>query len=168
MNDREGEGWTLYLGGKTSQLRWRIYDRRGPLRLEAQWRPERDVGRELPEMLMSKGPEHWWRSLAKPTLGFNMPWLRELIDGPAQALWHQPRVDAMLEDALEQFREQWGLTLWALSQLGFTIQDLQTDPGRLRGSQAAKFTAWASSAQARGYDGEKLAREVRKRCRPSS
>ena len=164
VNDAEDAGWTLYLGGRSSELRWRVYDRRGPLRIEGQWRPARDVGNVVPELLLNNGPDHLWRSLARPTLGFKMPWLRELIDGPAAGIWHEPRVSALLDDVLQQFNEQWGLTLWALGQLGLQLDDLQTIPKRLRGSQAAKFLSWAASAGRRGYDGERLRREVLKRC----
>ena len=157
MNDREGEGWTLYLGGKQSQLRIRAYDRRGPLRIEPQWRPPRDVGQVLPELVLKHGPAHWWRSTAR-AVKFPMPWYRELLDEPSQVLPQIPDVSAEFEQVLQQLIQQWGQSFWVFRRMGISLEDLERAPGRLRGSQVAKLKAWARAGSAMGYDGAALAR----------
>ncbi len=160
-NSRAGEGWTLMLGGKTAQLRMRAYDRRGPLRIETQWRPERDVGRELPELILKHGAGHWWRSTAA-AVKFPMPWYRELLEQPAQVIPQVPQVGAALAEALEQFSQQWGQALWAFGMLGLGLEDLQRIPEALRGSQVAKLVAWGQAGKSLGYDGDRLITEARK------
>lgn len=157
MNDREGEGWTLYLGGKQSQLRIRAYDRRGPLRIETQWRPPREVGQVLPELVLKHGAAHWWRSTARQ-VKFPMPWYRELLDEPSQVLPQLPDATAEFEQVLAQLQQQWGQVLWACRRMGLGLETLERVPGRLRGSQVAKLKAWARSAKSMGYDGDALAR----------
>ena len=157
MNDREGEGWTLYLGGKQSQLRIRAYDRRGPLRIETQWRPPRAVGQVLPELVLKHGAAHWWRSTAR-AVKFPMPWYRELLEEPSQVIPHIPDASAELEQVIQQLSHQWGQVLWACGKLGMTLDTLQRAPERLRGSQVAKLKAWARAGKSMGYDGDALAR----------
>jgi hypothetical protein len=158
-----GEGFTFYFGGKTAKLQIRAYDRRGPLRIETQWRPGREVGEVLPEMVIEKGPAHWWRSTVA-ACRFPMPWFRELLDAPRQNIPQLPEVAGVLDEVLAQFQQQWGQALWAFGLLGMTLDDLQRAPEALRGSQAAKLLSWAKSADAHGGDGGKLRREVLKRC----
>lgn len=159
-------GFTFYFGGKTARLRMRAYDRRGPLRIETQWRPERNVGEVLPESILKHGAAHWWRSTAA-ACKFPMPWYRELLDAPRQVLPQLPDVAGALDEVLTQFRQQWGAALWAFGLLGMTLEDLQHVPERLRGSQGAKLLSWARAADASGGDGGKLRAEVAKRCRKS-
>jgi hypothetical protein len=167
QNDNPEEGWTLYLGGRNSELRFRIYDRRGPLRIEPQWRPPREIGERVPEWIRRRGPGAMWRQLAGQ-VKFPMPWYRELIEGDAVQVDAVPRVDALFKETLDQLNQQYGITFWALGLLGMGLDDLRSIPKRLRGSQAAKLLTWATAAESMGYHegAEKLRQEVRKRCEP--
>jgi hypothetical protein len=162
------DGWTLYLGGKSSPLMMRAYDQRGPLRIEMQHRPmDRDVGECVPGRLLRRGVGSCWRTLAQ-TVAFPMTWYRELIEGEAEILPNEMRTEAALEDVVEQLRKQWGGTFWALQQLGLTLGELMSVPVSLRGSKAAKFRSWAAAAEALGYDSGKLRREVDRLCPKSN
>jgi hypothetical protein len=164
QNDAEDEGWTLYLGSKHAEIMFRVYDRRGPLRIEPQWRPSREMGEQLPELLIDNGATQMWRALAR-TVEFPMPWYQELIRGKSARIEHEARVDAGFLQLMDQLRKQFGVSFWALRELGITLDDLAVPPKRLRGSQAAKLLDWADAAHAQGgYDGEKLRRAVKQRC----
>jgi hypothetical protein len=158
------DGWTLYLGGKSSPLMMRAYDQRGPLRIEMQYRPaSRDVGESLASRLLKRGPAYCWRMHAQAAV-FPMGWYRDLLDGDAEILPSEERTTAALDDVVQQLRKQWGSTLWALDLLGMTLKDLQHPPAALRGSKAAKFKAWAAGAEKLGYDPVKLLKEVDRLC----
>ncbi len=163
------EGATLMLGGRHSELRLRVYDRRGPLRIEAQWRPSRKMGERVPELLVSQGATHVWRMLAG-ACQFEAPWYRELLEGPAGDPQHDSRTAGLLSDVLQQLTNQYGLTFWALRKLGIGLQDLGHPPTHLRGSQAAKLLSWVREAAALGYDEkaiEDLRQEVERLCERS-
>jgi len=162
------DGWTLYLGGKSSPLMMRAYDQRGPLRIEMQHRPaDRDVAESIPARLLKRGAAQCWRNLAQ-AITFPMAWYKDLLGGEVEILPSEVRTTAALDDVVEQLRQQWGGTFWALEQLGLTLGDLKDPPIALRGSKAAKFKSWAAAADVRGYDGAKLRREVDRLCRKSN
>jgi hypothetical protein len=157
-------GHTLYLGGKSSPLRLRAYDQRGPLRIEWQHRPvHRDVGECVAGRLLRKGLAESWRTLAR-AVTFPMPWYRELLSGSAEILPNLVRVDASFEDAVMQLRKQWGGVLWALQGVGLGLDDLAVAPVALRGSQAAKYRSWAASAERAGYDVSAFREHVERLC----
>jgi hypothetical protein len=159
------EGWTWYFGGKSSYLRMRGYDRRGPLRLEFQLRPEKQTGEHLPEIIARRGVSSVWRSLAH-SIRFPMRWYENLLVGDVAKLPETVREESLLEKVIDQLQLQLGASVWALQQLGVTLDDLSTPPEQIRGDVAAKFLRWADEAKGVGYDGEKLRREVR--CRLKS
>lgn len=154
------EGWTWYFGGKQSQLRLRAYDRRGPLRLEFQWRPSSEVGRVVPEYLERKGAAAVWRSMAE-SIKFPMPWYQELLAGEVAVLPKMHETDSALMQVLEHLQVQLGTTLWALELLGIDVRTLAVEPeAPMRGDLAAKQLRWAADADVQGYDGDKLRAEV--------
>ena len=157
------EGETLYLGGKSAELRIRIYDRRGPLRIEPQWRPSRRMGEQVPELLATKGATHVWRALAARA-EFTAPWYQDLLHGELPKIETEPRFDPAFLEGMQQLWKQFGLTFWAWNLLGVQLEDVQRVPKKLRGSQAAKFRAWADAATKLGYDGDALKREISKLC----
>lgn len=159
-SDAVDGGWTAYFGGKQSAMRLRAYDRRGPLRLEWQFRPERDVGVLIPEVVSRHGVAAVWRACAQSTV-FPMVWYRELLEGPT-ADW-KPAVEeaSELAEVLESIREQMGVTLWGLKLLGLSLDDLAVEPEKPRGRVFVKMTRWTEQAAAMGYDGEALKRELR-------
>lgn len=159
------DGWTFYWGGKAANLRLRVYDRRGPLRLEFQARPERDAGERLPEIIARRGAASLWRGFAR-AIPFPVPWYRELCVGDAVQLAPDVSEDSAFLKVLEQLQLQLGATFWALSELGVTLDELATPPEQIRGDVAAKFLRWAGDATAEGYNGAKLESEVR--CRLKS
>jgi hypothetical protein len=160
MYQSEGEldGWTAYFGGTSSKCRLRAYDRRGPLRLEWQFRPEKQVGAFLPGHIIDKGPEALWRTLSQSAV-FPMPWYRDLLHGDAIEWTKGEKVDSSLRDAIEQLRTQMGPTLWALKLLG-ALDDLCVEPEKPRGEILRKFSRWSKEAAGEGYNNQELEREL--------
>lgn len=154
------DGWTFYWGGKTSAMRFRAYDRRGPLRLEFQLRPNREVGATLAKTINHRGPAALWRSCAS-SIKFKVDWYEDLLKGDTVVLDRTYSEESFFLKVVEQMQLQLGVSFWALSQLGLTLDDLATPPEEIRGDVAAKLLRWADEAQDEGYDGEKLKREVK-------
>lgn len=157
-----GDGHTAYFGGKTADQRLRAYDRRGDLRLEWQWRPPKGMSKSVAKMMLERGVEPMWRSLAQSCV-WPMPWYQALLTGDAEQRVRDEAVDTALTQAVIAFREQAGPSLWAMLLAGVPITDLVSDPGDdLRGDQARKFIGWAKDAAKMGYD-EHLAAAVGER-----
>lgn len=167
-SDRPGEGWTAYFGGKSADLQLRCYDKRGPLRLEAQWRPPKLQAGSVASEIKTRGVASCWRSLFKSAV-WPMPWYQHLLAGDAMVKQADEQVSATFWKAVISAQEQIGATLWALHVLGVTMEDLVKDPGdQLRGDVAAKFLRWADEAGPHGYDGDALRSEVKCRLKPKS
>lgn len=166
-SDREGEGATAYYGGKSSRLQLRAYDKRGPLRLEWQFRPTRQLGGFLPEILRRRGPRPLWRTCAQYAV-WPLPWYQELLEGDTID-WPLERTKAGgLQSYLDSLREQHGPNLWALMLLGLTLQDLAVEPERPRGRVITKYTRWADEAPEVGYNPEALKKALRCKHRSKS
>jgi len=161
QNDNPAEGWTAYFGGASADLKLRAYDKRGPLRLEWQWRPHRDLGVLLPDMIRKNGPAGLWRRLSLAAV-WPMPWYRELLDDGAERLPRAEEEETRFEEAIASVRSQLGVTLWALQLAGVKLADLAVDPvDKIRGDTAAKLLRWSREAdRVSGYDGAKLRSEV--------
>lgn len=144
-------GMTAYFGGKSSKLRLRAYDRRGPLRLEWQWRPDAQVGRTIPGMILKAGVASVWRGLAHSAV-FPLPWYRELLEGEAVTWKYAQAEENTFLKAVEYIREQLGASLWALRMIGLTLDDLAVPPERPRGRIIEKFTRWAEDADRFAYE----------------
>jgi hypothetical protein len=160
--DRDGPdaGTTLYLGATGGARQLCAYDRRGPLRLEWRFRPEKGVGRLVPAMLQEKGAAAMWRSVARAAV-FPMSWYQELLQGD-EAEWSAPAVEgASLVAAIEAVRSQFGQALWAFEVLGMTLADVVVEPEKPRGDVLRKLMSWAHEAPQLGYDGERLKKVVR-------
>jgi hypothetical protein len=163
QSDDVDDGWTCYFGGKFSALRLRVYDRRGPLRLEFQYRPHKQMGHQLPDLLLQvDGPGEMWRTLARK-VEFKVPWYQRLLVGHCRELTIDARTESTFLEALEHLRKQFGVTLWAALVAGYDLDDLVRDPERLRGQEAAKLLSWARQCDRIGYDGAALKREVKDR-----
>lgn len=147
------EGWTWYFGGRTSPLRLRTYDRRGPLRLEFQWRPTDRDG--LLAQVLLKDIEAAWRMLASKIV-FELPWYKALLQGPVANFAVEAR-ESDWQRAAQELKTQYGVTLWMLDLLGIDVQQLQIaateDTNR---KTLAKALLWSQQA---GEDGRAL-REI--------
>lgn len=155
----EGEGCTLYLGGRTAEHRIRCYDRRGPLRIEHQWRPSsREMGEQLPEKLLKYGSGSIWRSLSNRLRFTQLSWYMDLLNGQCVDLLFKPRASTSFPDAVAQLRHQMGLSLCCMRLCGVTLDDLTRDVSleQLTGDQLAKFHDWSLSADAHGLNGQPL------------
>lgn len=151
------EGGTLYLGGKTAEHRVRCYDRRGPLRIEHQWRPgDKTQGRFVVEVLLKHGAGPVWRSLSSRVKFPQVQWYMDLLGGSSMELVFKPRISSALPDAVEQFKKQWGMSLCAMMLLGVSPDDLSRPLANLTGDQVAKFTEWAFCADSLGLNGQAL------------
>lgn len=166
QSDRPGDGWTAYFGGKTADLKMRVYDRRGPLRLEFQWRPARQMSVHVAEMLRKRGVPSCWRALAENVV-WPMPWYKELVAGETVELRRDLESETTFLRAVAEMRRQAGSNLWALQLLGISLDDLAVDPGEnMRGDQGAKFLKFAREAEELRYaDGSKLREAVKCRLR---
>ena len=166
-SDRPGEGCTAYYGDKQADLQLRVYDRRGPLRLEAQWRPPKGMSRSVAPLVLKNGVATVWRSLLRRSAVWPMSWFQAVLSGAGLEIQTDAQEDATLTSAIAAMRDQMGMALWGLMTLGVSFDELVRDPGdKLRGDQAAKFNRWATEGEKLGYDGAKLRSEVR--CRLKS
>ncbi|HEX2973365.1 MAG TPA: hypothetical protein VHP11_13605 [Tepidisphaeraceae bacterium] len=155
-DDKTG-GRTEVFGGKASTLRLRAYDVRGPLRLEWQWRPERESGRLVARTVKQMGPTAIWRSLADSAV-WPMSWYQKMLEGDRPE-WMRPESDeSSLEQSQEALWKQWGTKLWALDELGFTLGDLMAPPEQrpVRGDTVAALLKWCDEAEKTGRDASKL------------
>lgn len=142
-----GSGFTWYFGGTTSPLRLRVYDRRGPLRLEFQWRPnDRDA---ILADIIAADINAAWRMLANK-IRFEFSWFKKLLNGPVTA-FHVEKPETDWLRTANELKAQYGRTLWALRLLGIEAKDLElpadddTDRNAL-----AKFLKWSSQAGEQG------------------
>lgn len=163
-SEGEGEGWTLYLGRPQSELMVRAYDRRGPLRIETQWRPQGEVRGIVAEMLVKRGPAHMWRRCAS-RVSLKLDWYQQLLAGDVEDMPSAQRVDSILEDAKYQLWHQQGLTIWMLGIMGETLASLQRVPDTpLTGPQVRKFRSWLDAHERAGNNVAEARRELEKRC----
>ena len=140
---RSEEGWTWYFGGRAADVRLRCYDRRGPLRLEFQWRP--DDKTRLLAAVVAHDVDTVWRMLAAK-LPFPLAWYESLLKGETAA-FVTPAEPSDLERAAQALRDQWGETLWAFSLLGMPPESFVSAPvDRLRSATKSKFKRWAFQA----------------------
>lgn len=141
------DGFTWYFGARQSPLRLRVYDRRGPLRLEFQWRPDdRD---QLLADILARDLNGCWASFTSKLI-FSFKWYRDLMGSSSPLLWQTKHQETEWEQAATQLREQWGFTLWALDQLSVDVRGLMRDPADLPRATRARLWRWAGNAGQRG------------------
>jgi hypothetical protein len=157
---RSDEGWTFYFGARSSDRRLRVYDQRGPLRLEWQWRPPRGVKRFVPKILKQDGVASLWRSMSKEII-FPSPWYRELLEGECASWSAEAERISTVKERIDQIRLQHGVELYALQVAGVKLAELVRRPGKWRRDDAAKYLRWAAELERLGYDGAKLGEEIR-------
>ncbi len=162
-SDGEGEGWTLYLGRPQSELMMRAYDRRGPLRIETQWRPQGEAREIVPELLVRKGVSHMWRRCAS-RVRLKLPWYEELLAGDIEDVPPDPRLSSPLDEAMFQLNRQFGATFFMLGEMGFTLDDLRSTPAQFSGVQSRKFATWLDAHERAGNEVSDARRELEKRC----
>lgn len=164
---KQGDGWTAYFGATSSRLQLRAYDRRGPLRLEFQFRPQGTMGGFIAEDLLRNGPASMWRRMAREVV-FPMPWYLRLMKGEVAEL---PAVEPEGSDfarMVDQLRLQFGTRLWLLQQLGMTIEDVATPPENPRADLWAELHRLAIQAEDLGYDSTTAKEELKRWRRRSS
>jgi hypothetical protein len=138
----EGDGFTWYFGGRQSAVQLRAYDRRGPLRLEFQWRPD-DSSKLLSQVLLSSSVPALWRMLGQKLI-FPFAWYVELLRGEALTIDRVAPAVASWQKAAMAMHEQHGVTLWALRMLGVPARELERPPGeKIHHDVAAKLRNWA-------------------------
>lgn len=158
-DEGEGQGVTAVFGRRKSGFLMRAYDRRGPLRIEQEWHPHKDIREVVPELLMEKGPGSVWRRLAQEVV-FPMEWYQELLVGPAVEWERGEDEETKLGAYIESLRAQHGVGLWMLLELGVKLGDLATEPERPMGRMLQKGARWAREAEALGLDGTELKRVI--------
>jgi hypothetical protein len=156
---RSDDGWTWYFGGKSANLLLRVYDQRGPLRLEFVLRPQKIAGQQLPEIVARRGVASVWRSLAQG-IRFPLTWYQQLLQGDTAELGETVFEESSLAKVIDQLQLQLGPSFWALQKLGLQLADLGTPPEQIRGEVAAKFLRWSDEAAELGLDGAKLRKDV--------
>lgn len=160
-SDKPEDGWTAYYGGKTSELQLRMYDRRGPLRIEFQIRPNKELKPIFTILERKWGPAGIWRSFAM-RIRFPMPWYQQLLDGdvaelPAAVRREPPEI----EQVIDHLNLQYGFKLWMMKVVGLDLNaELGQQPMKLDRDQRAKALRWAREADEAGYDGAALRKLV--------
>lgn len=144
---REGSGFTWYFGGRESEMRLRVYDRRGPLRLEFQWRPE-----DREHLLAQIALQHLdltWRRCAEKII-FPVKWYFDLLKGNSLQFTSPVKSQPSVDRAAMVLQEQYGVTLWALRRLGIEPESLERPPADKR--QRAKVRQWLVERAEQGFD----------------
>ena len=161
-NDAPGdEGCTLYVGSSQSDLMFRAYDRRGPLRIELQWKPSsREVRELVPASLRKYGAAAMWRSLAQACI-WPMPWYQDVLKGQCADIARAPSKPNDLAKVMESIIGQLGPTLAALQLAGVGLGELAWMPEKPNAEQVRKWEAWLAQAPALGYDPRRLAERVK-------
>jgi hypothetical protein len=167
-NDTPGEeGCTLYVGSTSSDVMLRAYDRRGPLRIEWQWKPsDREVRATLPSVLQRYGPAGMWRHLGASCV-WPCTWYQQLLKGECADIVHAPKRPDDLARTMAAIIEQLGPTLGAMQLAGVHLGELAVVPKKPNAEQVRKWAAWVAQARDLGYDPSRLDAKV-KRCRRSN
>lgn len=167
--DEEQGGYTQYVGSKSSEILIRLYDRRGPLRIEVQFMPANKQLRKMwLNVLLQQGPWPLWRGLASVLRLPKVSWWEQLLDGKTFQRVPPDDDDLEVERLLESIRDQCGKTLWALTVGGVELgQLLAVEPERPRGRDLRKFAAIAAWMKVNGHDSVALEEAIRCKSRPS-
>jgi hypothetical protein len=142
----------------------RAYDRRGPLRLEWQFKPKhRFIRQAVPDALERYGAAGLWRNLAHQCI-WPMTWYQDLLRGKCADIASAPSRPDDLRRTLDAMVEQLGATFGALQLLGIEIGDLAHFPKKPNREQMIRWEQWIVQAPELGYDPSALAYQVKK-CR---
>jgi hypothetical protein len=161
-SDVPGDGCTLYIGSTSSDVMCRAYDRRGPLRIEWQWKPsDREVRSSLPSTLLKYGPSGMWRRLGHACV-WPCTWYQQLLRGECADVVSGPRKPDDLARTMAAVSEQMGATLAGLLLAGVNLGELAVMPRKPNAEQVRKFAAWVAQARDLGYDPAKLDAEVKR------
>jgi hypothetical protein len=172
QSDQPGDGWTLYVGSRQSDTMCRVYDRRGPLRVEWEFKPSNVQVREsLPSTLRRFGAAGLWRGVAQACI-WPMPWYQDVLKGQCADIARCPTKPNDLARTMSAILEQLGPTLAALQLAGVGLGELACMPTKPNAEQLRKWEAWVAQAPDLGYDPKLLEAEVsrwrRSRSRPRS
>ena len=162
-NDAPGEeGCTLYVGSVQSECMLRAYDRRGPLRLEWQWKPAEPIVRTcVPGALERYGAAGIWRKLGERCV-WPLPWYKQLLAGDCAEIEKAPTRPDDLAKMIAALREQFGAQFWALGCLGVGSDDLAVRPIKPNAEQVRKWEAFCEQAPDLGYDPGPLRAEIKR------
>ena len=158
-SDGETGGATVYFGGKSSDARLRVYDVRGPIRLEWQLRPAgKEAGAVAVHNVSHFGVLPVWRWASQTKLMFNAPWFVDVASGSIVELPVDDRASSTMEEAIEQIKKQYGASISAMIALGVDLTKLAKfiDSDELKSPVRAKFQRWASEGDSVGLNGDKL------------
>jgi hypothetical protein len=145
QSNRPGQGWTMYCGSRQSPLFMRAYDKRGPLRIEWEFKPQGQIRGMMPRLLREGGPTKWWRWMARHAV-WPLPWYEELLSGPLPdaRLARAPASSAI--QSLQAIRHQWGPKLDLLLKGGLRPEDLTRVPRGVSRQGRYEFREFAKSA----------------------
>ncbi len=160
------EGNTLYIGSRESEVFLRVYDRRGPLRIEFEIKPQKKKhGVTFAHALQRFGPAPLWRGYADRCI-WPEPWYQEVVAGECAAAERAPVARTALENAVQEFKRSAGLTLTAFLMLGITVDELLPVLDEKKGlhpEQVQRYLKWSVEAeQFPGLAGEALREWVEK------
>ena len=152
VDKRPGEGNMLTIGSRSSEAYLRCYDRRGPLRMEWEWKPTDDNLRlAIPNALTKRGPADLWRTIARKCV-FPIDWCQQLYDGPTVDIHAEPRRMAEFLSALAAFQKQHGEQLATFMACGVLIDELAVPAEHPSGEQKRRRRQFAKEAAEAGYE----------------
>lgn len=160
VSKRPGGGSTLYVGSNSSEAFLRGYTKRGPLRLEWQWKPNKRLRVAVPGTIARYGVAGVWRRLGTRCI-WPMQWYRDLLEGQCADIAAAPTRPDDLSRTMQAIAEQLGPSLWALQMAGVVLGDLAKRPDQPNAQQLRKWSAWVQQAPDLGYDASDLEREVK-------
>jgi hypothetical protein len=159
-SDKPGDGCTLYVGSTKSDLLLRAYDRRGPLRIEWQWKPsDRRVRETVAATLRHYGVAALWRALGQSCV-WPMRWYQDVLKGKCADIANAATKPNDLARTMAAIMEQLGPTLAALQLAGVGLGELACMPTKPNAEQLRKWEAWVAQAPELGYDPKGLEAEV--------
>jgi hypothetical protein len=162
-NDSPGEeGCTLYVGSTKSDLMLRAYDRRGPLRIEWQWKPsDQGVRQAASATLRRYGVPAMWRALGQSCV-WPMRWYQDVLRGQCADIANAQTKPNDLARTLAAILEQLGPSLAALQMCGVPFGHVARMPGKPNAEQLRKWEAWIAQAPELGYDPSQLEGEIKR------
>lgn len=150
------DGYTFYMGSRASELFFRLYDRRGPLRWEIEWKPQnKQMKAMVLQMLQDNGAMSIWRSLMGVVQFPKLQWFQNLMAGDVAVMPGQTKEPSEADRRIKAAQWQCGSLLWWLNLQGSTDLVMQK-PYHPRGRELKMAADLARYLRSIGRDGDAI------------